>query len=63
MTKWLIPVIIAAIAGFGGIGYYFKDDILDKADPDHNRDIGNKYFGGKKTRHRRYKKGKNSRRK
>ena len=63
MTK-LLPVVIAAILiGVGGVGYYFKDDVLDKVDPDHNRDIGKKYFGGKKTKRRKHKKGKSIKRK
>ena len=45
----MLPFIIGAvILGFGGAGYYFKDDILDKVDPDHERNVGQKYFGGKK---------------
>ena len=58
MTKWLPVVIAAILLGVGGVGYYFKDDVLDKVDPDHNRHIGEKYFGGKKTKRRKHKKGK-----
>ena len=63
MSKWLPVVVIAILAGIGGAGYYFKDDVLNKVDPDQNRSIGNKYFGGKKTRHRKHKKGKSIKRK
>ncbi len=62
MSKWLPFVITTIILGVAGGGYYFKDDILDNVDPDHNRHIGQKYFGGKKTKHKRQK-GKNTRRK
>lgn len=63
MSKWLPVIIVAILLGVGGTGYYFKDDVLDKVDPDHNRDIGQKYFGGKKTRHRKHKNSKKTRRK
>jgi len=63
MTKFLPFIIVAVLAGVGGVSYYFKDNILDKVDPDHDRHIGEKYFGGKKTRRRKHKKGKNTRRK
>lgn len=63
MSKWLPVIIVAILLGVGGTGYYFKDDVLDKVDPDHNRDIGQKYFGGKKTRHRKHKNNKKTRRK
>jgi hypothetical protein len=71
MKSWL-PIIIATVVllGVGGTGYYFKDNIvegkdkvMDWADPDMNRYIGQQYFGGKKTKHRRHKKGNKSRRK
>lgn len=63
MEKWLPVVIATALLGVGGIGYYFKDDILDKVDPDHDRDIGKKYFGGKKSKRRKHKNGRKTMRK
>ena len=66
MTK-LSPVIMSTIVlgALGALGalYYFKDPILDTVDPDNNRNIGEKYFGGKTSRHKRHKKSKNTRRK
>jgi hypothetical protein len=56
MEKWLPIVIIAILAGATAYGTtnYFKSG--PEQDP-------NKYFGGKKTRHRKHKKRKNTRRK
>ncbi len=70
--KDLLPFIIAGavILGVGRAGYYFKDNLIEGqervmnwADPEMNRYIGQKYFGGKKTKHRRNRKGNKSRRK
>lgn len=67
-----LPFIIAGVVilGVGGAGYYFKDNIVEGkdtvmnwADPEMNRYVGQKYFGGKKTKHRRNRKGNKSRRK
>ena len=70
--KDLSPFIIAGavILGVGVGGYYFKDSlikgqetVMNWADPEMNRYVGQKYFGGKKTKHRRNRKGNKSRRK
>ena len=67
-----LPFIIAGavVLGVGVGGYYFKDSlikgqetVMNWADPEMNRYVGQKYFGGKKTKHRRNRKGNKSRRK
>ena len=70
--KNLLPFIVAGVVvlGVGAGGYYFKDTLIKSqetvmnwADPEMNRYVGQKYFGGKKTKHRRNRKGNKSRRK
>ena len=40
-----------------------QETVMNWADPEMNRYVGQKYFGGKKTKHRRNRKGNKSRRK
>jgi hypothetical protein len=56
----VLPSIILFV---GGLGWYFWDDIMGEKPPgmpNYDHEIGG---GGKKTRHRRHKKSKNTRRK
>lgn len=63
MEKWM-PILVSTLSVIGviGLSYYFKNDIsgikdnfMDTIDPDHDRHIGEKYFGGKTRRNRKNK--------
>jgi len=63
MTKWLDFIVGASIIlGVGGGGYYFWDDIMGEKAPGAGN-YNSELHGGKKTRHRKVKKGKSIRRK
>jgi hypothetical protein len=63
MEKWM-PIFVSTFAVISviGVSYYFKNDIsdakdkfMDTIDPDYDRYVGQKYFGGKTRRNRKNK--------